>query len=214
MEETRDLQKLYTFLQGTIYLSITWEISIVILLDKGIYSPVIETIFSRFSHFIIYQNILFSKLTTFFLIIIVAVGTKSRKDLELNTVKNILMPLLIGVILFFGSLTILNIQFSSKIIKSLSITDMAYIGSSFLGAILIHIALDNVSKRIKNHLLADRFNIESESFQQSKRRIETPYSVNIPMKYYFRKRTHKGWLNVVNPFRATLSQPLCVLFLK
>jgi hypothetical protein len=50
----------------------------------------------------------------------------------------------------------------------------------------------------------DRFNFENESFEQSEELNETEYSVNIPMVYYFNKRMHKGWINIINPFRGTI----------
>ena len=50
----------------------------------------------------------------------------------------------------------------------------------------------------------DRFNDENESFMQETRRLDNEYSVNLPTKFYYEKKWHKGWINVVNPFRGTL----------
>lgn len=47
-------------------------------------------------------------------------------------------------------------------------------------------------------------NFDNESFQQSDDKVENEYSVNIPMIYYFDKKMHKGWINIINPFRATI----------
>lgn len=47
------------------------------------------------------------------------------------------------------------------------------------GVILVHVALDNISKFLKEGLMKDRFNFENESFEQCEELIETPYSVNI-----------------------------------
>lgn len=33
--------------------------------------------------------------------------------------------------------------------------------------------------------MKDRFNIENESFEQSKDKVETEFSVNIPMKFFY-----------------------------
>ena len=30
------------------------------------------------------------------------------------------------------------------------------------------------------------------------------YSVNIPMIYYWKRKMHKGWINIINPFRGTI----------
>lgn len=43
-----------------------------------------------------------------------------------------------------------------------------------------------------------------ESFQQETEPVRNDWSVNLPMKYYFQKRWHDGWISVINPFRGTL----------
>ena len=75
--------------------------------------------------------------------------------------------------------------------------------ASILGAVSIHIALDNISKFLKEGLLKDRFNFENESFDQCKELQENKYSVNIPMRYYYKGKFRKGWVNITNPFRGT-----------
>ena len=84
MEETRDLQRLYTFFQGVIYLSVAWEFCLFFVADKHIVPLVIENILLRFQSMPLYRDLLYSKLFTFFLILIVAIGTKARKDIELE----------------------------------------------------------------------------------------------------------------------------------
>ena len=37
--------------------------------------------------------------------------------------------------------------------------------ASLAGVILVHVALDNISKYIKDGLMKDRFNFENESFR-------------------------------------------------
>jgi hypothetical protein len=204
MEESPDQQKLYSFFQGIIYLSIVLEFVIVLFLGKGFPTPIIQELFLVVSGFFVYQNLVFSKLLTFFLILIVCVGTKARKDVDLQTARHIMVPLILGFLLFFGALFIFQHDAQRKIFKWLSMIDVMYMMSSFTGAVLIHISMDNISKRIKSNLLKDRFNIENESFEQSRKPIRTDWSVNIPMRYYYKRKTHKGWLNIVNPFRATL----------
>ena len=51
--------------------------------------------------------------------------------------------------------------------------------------------------------MKDRFNFENESFEQCEELIETPYSVNIPMRYYYKGKFRKGWTNITNCFRGT-----------
>lgn len=34
--------------------------------------------------------------------------------------------------------------------------------------------------------------------------MENEYSVNLPTRFYYKKKWQRGWINVVNPFRATI----------
>ena len=52
--------------------------------------------------------------------------------------------------------------------------------------------------------MEDVFNLENESFQQEMRLMENEYSVNLPTKFQYQGKPHDGWINVVNPFRATI----------
>ena len=61
-----------------------------------------------------------------------------------------------------------------------------------------------VSRLLKSNLLEDVFNTENESFMQETRLMENEYSVNLPTKFWYRKKEWKGWINVVNPFRASM----------
>jgi hypothetical protein len=39
---------------------------------------------------------------------------------------------------------------------------------------------------------------------QETRLMENEYFVNLPTRFFYRKKWNKGWINVVNPFRATI----------
>jgi len=69
---------------------------------------------------------------------------------------------------------------------------------------LIHQGLDGIAKYYNHKVGEDRFNFENESFQQSEKKVENPYSVNIPMIYYYKRKMHNGFINLTNPFRATI----------
>ena len=132
---------------------------------------------------------------------VTCIGTRSKKDLELDPTKQIIFPLIFGFIMFFGSVCFLF--FKEKGENGLEWYNIAYIILSIIGAILINSALDNISKRIKSNFMKDRFNIENESFEQCEEKVETEYSVNIPMKFFYNRKWHNGWLNICNCFRGT-----------
>lgn len=198
MEESKELQKLYGFMQAFIYITVCIEI---LLFVHFPFSEQIMPLLSKMAKIPIYSNILYSKLFTFFIIMVTCIGTRSKKDLELDPTKQIIFPLIFGFIMFFGSICFL--LFKEKGVTSLEWYNIAYIILSIIGATLINSALDNISKRIKSNFMKDRFNIENESFEQSKDKVETEYSVNIPMKFFYNRKWHNGWLNICNCFRGT-----------
>ena len=50
----------------------------------------------------------------------------------------------------------------------------------------------------------DPFNNENESFQQETRLFTNEYSVNLPTRFYYKKRWNKGWINILLPQRASI----------
>lgn len=74
---------------------------------------------------------------------------------------------------------------------------------SLYGVMMMNVALDNISKFFKDGLIKDKFNFENESFKQMENKDENRYSVNIPMRYYYRGKFRHGFVNIVNPFRGT-----------
>jgi len=73
-----------------------------------------------------------------------------------------------------------------------------------VGAVLLSVSMDNISKMIRSGLGKDKWNVEGESFMQQVKSVVTPYSVNIPMQFYFKGKVRAGWINIVNPFRGTI----------
>ncbi len=150
---------------------------------------------------VFYKEMLYSKLLILAMLISTSVGTRAKKDINFKAGKQVVVPLVFGLLLFFGSIYIYNLSASCYYDKWQNIV---YIFASFGGAIMTNVALDNISKYIKSNLLKDKFNTENESFEQTTKKVENKYSVNIPMKFHNNGKTHKGWINIVNPFRGTL----------
>ena len=60
------------------------------------------------------------------------------------------------------------------------------------------------SRLLKNNLMDDPFNNENESFMQETRLLTNEYSVNLPTRFYYKKRWHNGWINILLPQRASI----------
>ena len=61
-----------------------------------------------------------------------------------------------------------------------------------------------MSRLLRTNLMDDVFNVENESFMQETRLMENEYSVNLPTRFYYRKKWNDGYINVVNPCRASI----------
>lgn len=79
-----------------------------------------------------------------------------------------------------------------------------YIISTVAGYICLLMGGIWAGRMLKNNMMDDRFNDENESFMQETKLMDNQYSINLPTRFYYQKKWHKGWINVVNPFRATI----------
>ena len=61
-----------------------------------------------------------------------------------------------------------------------------------------------MSRLLKTNLMEDVFNSENESFMQETELMENEYSINMPTRFQYKGKVHNGWINVVNPFRASI----------
>ena len=106
--------------------------------------------------------------------------------------------LAVGFVLFFLNWWVLFLPISAVDAASL------YIFSLSLGYICLLMAGVWMSRLLKNNLMDDVFNMENESFMQETRLMQNEYSVNLPTRFYYKKKWNKGWINIVNPFRASM----------
>src|SRR5690606_11238385 len=104
--------------------------------------------------------------------------------------------LVIGFVLFF---------LNTPLLKLLAgVATSLYILTTSLGYIALLMAGVWMSRLLRNNLMDDVFNNENESFGQEIRLIENEYSVNLPTKFFYKGKWNNGWINIVNPFRASI----------
>ena len=206
MEESKELQGFYKIFRAVIYISVLLEFFEYAIdpatLDS--WGGILCDIHGRIKRWMIYNdgNLIFSKICTFILICITCIGTRNKKKLEFNAKKQVILPLAFGLALIGTSIWLFNNPMEMRL-YTLPLNIILYMIASLIGVILIHISFDNISKFLKEGLLKDRFNLENESFEQCQELQENKYSVNIPMRYYYKGKFRKGWVNIVNPFRGT-----------
>ena len=133
-----------------------------------------------------------TKWWTLLLLALSCFGTKGVKNEKIQWI-HILIFLSSGAALFFLNWWMLSLGWL-----------ITYVATTVIGYVLLLIGGVYMSRLLKNNMMDDRFNDENESFQQETKLMENEYSINLPTKFYYRKRWNNGWVNVVNPFRASI----------
>lgn len=204
MQEQQHQIKLYGFFQKMVYATVVMDCLCLIFLSAEI--PIFSNLLNGFVKFGLFYPPLNAKISTLVLIGLVAVGTKAKKNKDLNIVKSVLIPIVIGTGLMLFSLTLTDEAGNNTLPKAIAMfntSQIIYIILSFLGAILTQVGADNISKIIKTNLGKDRWNTEEESFDQNKELVTTSTSINIPYKFKYKGKIYNGWLNI-DPFRGTI----------
>lgn len=166
--------------------------------DWGINIGVIDRILLNFHKTAgLFSNILWTKIFSVLFLALSCLGTKGVKN-EKITWNKIYILLISGLIVFFLNWWILDLPLP------LVANATFYITSLTIGYILLLIAGLWASRLLKNNLMEDVFNNENESFMQETRLMENEYSVNLPTRFFYNKKWNDGWINVVNPFRASI----------
>ena len=145
----------------------------------------------------LFGSIIYTKIFALVLLALSCLGTTGVKE-EKITWKKIWTILAVGFILFFLNWWILALPLPIEANTALYISTMA------AGYICLLMGGLWMSRLLKYNLMEDVFNNENESFMQETRLLTNDYSVNLPTRFYYKKKWNKGWINVVNPFRATI----------
>jgi len=139
-----------------------------------------------------------SKLIALCFLAISLMGVKGRKKEDLS-IKTGLICIGAGLVIYFLSYLILKANLAVKTLAVL------YILAASLGFILIISGGTLLSRVIALKISSkDIFNEENETFPQEQRLLQNEYSVNLPARYRLKDKYHSSWINIINPFRATL----------
>ena len=145
----------------------------------------------------LFSSVLWTKLFCVVFLALSCLGTKGVKE-ETITWPKIWTVLFSGFVFFFLNWWLLALPIGKVGAASL------YIFTLSVGYICLLMGGVWMSRLLKNNLMDDVFNTENESFMQETRLMENEYSVNLPTRFYYKKKWNKGWINVVNPFRASM----------
>ena len=145
----------------------------------------------------LFHSILYTKLFSLLLLALSCLGTKGVKAEKMSW-NRIWTVLAVGFFLFFLNWWILLLPISYLGNATL------YIFTMTAGYICLLMGGLWMSRLLKHNLMEDVFNNENESFMQETKLMENEYSVNLPTRFYYKKKWQRGWITVVNPFRATI----------
>ena len=168
------------------------------LKEWGVTFEVIDKILWNFQRTTgLFSSVLWTKLFAVVFLALSCIGTKGVKEEKITWTK-IHCSLAAGVVLFFLNWWLLELPLPH------TADAVFYIATLSVGYICMLMAGTWMSRLLKNNLMDDVFNTENESFQQETRLIENEYSVNLPTRFYYKKKWNNGYINVVNVFRASI----------
>ena len=139
----------------------------------------------------LFHSILYTKLFSLLLLALSCLGTKGVKAEKMSW-NRIWTVLAVGFFLFFLNWWILLLPISYLGNATL------YIFTMTAGYICLLMGGLWMSRLLKHNLMEDVFNNENESFMQETKLMENEYSVNLPTRFYYKKKWQRGWINVVN----------------
>lgn len=200
-DDLRALAKIMDFLRAVsilfVVINIYWYRYEAVTL-WGINIGVVDKILMNFHRTAgLFGSIIYTKLFCVLLLALSCLGTKGVKEEKITWAK-INAYLLAGFVFFFLNWWLLALPLPMVATTALYIFTMA------VGYICLLMAGLYMSRLLKNNLMDDPFNNENESFMQETRLLESEYSINLPTRFYYKKKWNDGWVNVVNPFRATI----------
>jgi hypothetical protein len=145
----------------------------------------------------LFSSINKSKLWALALLFISLLGARGKKD-EKVKIQSVGIYLLVGLMLYFFSHFLLQIQNTPETVAAI------YMTATSLGFLLILTGGTILSRFIQLRFQRDIFNALNETFPQEERLLSNEYSINLPARYNLKGKNRNSWINILNPFRACL----------
>ena len=200
-DDLRALAKIMDFLRAVSILLVVMHVywyCYEAIFAWGVNIGVVDRILMNFDRTAgLFRSILYTKLFAVVLLGLSCLGTTGVKD-EKITWPRIGTALTAGFVLFFLNWWLLALPFP------LMATTLLYVATTTAGYVCLLMAGLWASRLLKHDLMDDPFNNENESFMQETRLLTNEYSVNLPMRFYYKKKWHNGWINIVLPQRASI----------
>ena len=200
-DDLRALAKIMDFLRAVsiilVVMNVYWYCYEAVRL-WGVDIGVVDRILMNFNRTAgLFHSILYTKLFAVILLALSCLGTKGVKG-EKITWERIWAVLAAGFVLFFLNWWILALPLPVEAVTALYILT---VGGGYVCLLMGGLWM---SRLLKHNLMEDVFNNENESFMQETRLLTNEYSVNLPTRFYYKKKWNNGWINILLPQRASI----------
>lgn len=145
----------------------------------------------------LFEQVWYARVLALALLLISLLGAKGKKKADLK-LGRVVFGFLTGLLLFLSS------EWLTVYLVVGDLTQILYLILLWFAWILLLVFGVQLSRVLMQGWNRDVFNHMNETFPQEERLLENEYSVNLPTRFQIRNRVRCGWLNIINPFRATL----------
>jgi hypothetical protein len=198
-DDLRGLAKIMAFMRAVSILLVLMHLywfCYRFFLERGWTLVIINKILANFDRTAgLFSHPLYTKVFAVVLLALSCLGTKGVKN-EKITWSKIFLAIFSGFVLFFLNTPLLHLSHETAIFLYFITISLGYIALLMAGVWM--------TRLLSTHLMDDVFNNENESFWQETKLIENEYSINLPTQFYYKGKWNKGWINIVNPFRASI----------
>ena len=146
---------------------------------------------------LLFSSPVVTKLCAFLFLVLGCYGTKSVRNGRVDR-RHIVAAISLGFPLFFLNGFLLSLP------AGIGFRGWSYTLTLGAGYLCLLAAGVWLRRLMKQPLADDPFNDRNENFLQEERYLNNEYSVNLSTRYRYKGEWREGWINVINPFRATL----------
>lgn len=146
----------------------------------------------------IFDSTFYTKLICLLLLRVYGWANKPKKDLT-TTWATVWANAIPGILLFLGNFFLLRLS-----VIPVDTRNGLYIATTIAGFILLLSAISLASRILGFNLRDDPYNEVNEQFMHQEEKLENEDSVNIQISYTYENQKRIGWVNIINPYRATM----------
>lgn len=159
--------------------------------------PITDRLLRHIAQTGLFDTLATSKLLALGFLALSLLGVQGRKD-ERYSVTAAAVWMGVGLVLYATSPWVFVTAWPTPLLVG------TYLGLTGGGYLLLLRGGSQVSRIIQKHWQGEPFNHANETFPQEQRRLPNAYALHFPTDFIYRGKRHRGWINVINPFRGLM----------